>query len=144
MSFAVQTSPMRTGCADHAGTIPARFPSVSVASEPPRLYTRKRAPGKLSPTRNYERLRSELQSPVYALFPCVSFPGMRPNPTRRFVMREMHFVTRCVCIIEKGHDKSHTVHLFDRNRQVNCDLFLMKQQSQRYWVHFFDTYSYSA
>lgn len=41
-------SPMRTGCAGHPGTIPARFPSVSIAGGPPRLYTRKRAPGKLS------------------------------------------------------------------------------------------------
>lgn len=88
--FCGTDSPMRTGCAGQPGTIP-RFPSVAVAGRSSRLYTRERAPGKLSPTRNCERLQSELQSP--ALSSRVSFPSPRYTG-QSLVTREMHFVTR--------------------------------------------------
>lgn len=73
--FCGTDGPMQTGRVGYPGIIPARFPSVRLSS---RLYIRKRTPGKLS-FHNCEWLRSELQSPMYALFSRVFFLTPRPN-----------------------------------------------------------------
>ena len=106
----------------HPNIIPARFPNVFVADE---SSIRERASGKLSSTRNYERLRSELQSPMYTLPLCLFSIVPAYSQTH-----ETHHHAQDVYTLR--HIACYRNHVDSPFRYVNYDLFVLSVIKQQH------------